>query len=1116
MAQPAEGLIGSAFDALPEAYAVVDRDGRILRANGAFEALLSAGPGMLAGRRLEEFYADRLDLHLAPWREAAPDSRAQPVRLIAPGRPPFEAQMRAAPVGESRLHVAILLRTDHRSGSRLPRPIDCEGAYTLDFETGTGEVSGALAGFLGVVGSAGQIDIADWLGAVDGADRDRALEAFRAGPDDPHHLHRFSCRMRGADGRWTAVCHQARVLRRGRRGQPLKLSGVTHAAAPASQDGIPADDPRVRLALDVSGLCAWDYDFHDDAGEASGPLHAGPGRESFCFQDWRSRLHPDDVSRVTAAFLGLQFGGQMDETYRVGDGQGGWLAHHCSGRKAGPGRAFGYTRLIGVSESLRAVPLDDVEAVNWQAAESVRSAALTTWTRDLETGAMTVCGPMVERLGLGGGTLKLSLRDWVERIHPEDRERIDLDSLAHVGAAEGGEVEYRILDLENRYVRLRVRGGVSAQSADGRPLALSGVVIEVDESDALRRRLAETETRLKEAVEAARLTQWSFAFDTGQFVMSGPLLGLLDLPCEASSGEVGLSLADWLDRIHSDDLDRFQEVVADAVNRHGIVEIEYRMRAQAGGHRWLSVRGAVTERSAAGDPLRASGFLTDLTERRKLEEDLAHRERQLADAVEAGLVGVWSTDHVTGERFARGEVLRWFGKRPDETEIASEDWYSILHPESVEAARDLRERLADGEMVGATDLRLRSPDGWRWVRTEGRPVAFDAAGRSLRSAGVMIDVTAERAYAAALAHEKERIDTIYRRSPALMHTIDPQGRTLMVNDHWSALMGYAPEEVLGQPGSMVIHADDRERVETELIPRAFAVGELRRQPVRLVTKSGEVLETRLSAFVEHDPDGRPVAAHGVFEDVTDINRARRDLEAYAEELERTNRELNRFATVASHDLQEPLRKIAAFSSLLRRRYAGQLDSDADHSLDFLVDAAGRMRTLIDDLLAYSRASSRPLVREPVDLESLVRDILGRLEMSIEESGARVSHDALPVIDGDPVLLTQLFQNLISNAIKYRGSAPPEIRISAEADGEFWKLVVADNGIGIEPKFYDKIFAPFQRLHGREEYEGTGIGLAVCQQAVERHGGEIWIDSTPGEGSRFSFTLPAGRRQEAVA
>jgi len=229
------------------------------------------------------------------------------------------------------------------------------------------------------------------------------------------------------------------------------------------------------------------------------------------------------------------------------------------------------------------------------------------------------------------------------------------------------------------------------------------------------------------------------------------------------------------------------------------------------------------------------------------------------------------------------------------------------------------------------------------------------------------------------------------------------------------------------------------------------------------------------------------------------------------ELERSNDELSQFAYVASHDLQEPLRTVASYTGLLRRRYAGKLDADADEFISYAVDGATRMQTLIQDLLAYSRVGNRS--REPVPTEcgAVVADALANLHTTIEECGARVDYDGLPTVYADGSQVTQLFQNLIGNALKFRRlntDEAPRIRIHARRDGAGWTFAVQDNGIGIDPAYAGRIFVIFQRLHTREEYAGTGIGLAICKRIVERHGGRIWVESQPGQGATFLFTLPA--------
>ena len=226
------------------------------------------------------------------------------------------------------------------------------------------------------------------------------------------------------------------------------------------------------------------------------------------------------------------------------------------------------------------------------------------------------------------------------------------------------------------------------------------------------------------------------------------------------------------------------------------------------------------------------------------------------------------------------------------------------------------------------------------------------------------------------------------------------------------------------------------------------------------------------------------------------------------ELARSNAELEQFAYVASHDLQEPLRMVASYVGLLERRYRGKLDDDADDFIEFAVDGARRMQALLNGLLDLSRVGTRGREPEPTDSEAVLRDALLNLEQAIGEAGAEVSHDPMPTVLGDRIQLTQLFQNLISNAVKFNASRRPRVAVTARRSGSMWEFRVADNGIGIDPAHFERIFQVFQRLHTRETYAGTGIGLAVCRKIVERHGGTIWIESAKGQGATFCFTLQA--------
>ncbi|HYH62865.1 MAG TPA: ATP-binding protein [Solirubrobacterales bacterium] len=239
----------------------------------------------------------------------------------------------------------------------------------------------------------------------------------------------------------------------------------------------------------------------------------------------------------------------------------------------------------------------------------------------------------------------------------------------------------------------------------------------------------------------------------------------------------------------------------------------------------------------------------------------------------------------------------------------------------------------------------------------------------------------------------------------------------------------------------------------------------------------------------------------------EIARRAEELTHYSTELEQANDELKEFAYVASHDLTEPLRTIAGFVQLLKQRYEGQLDESADEFIGFIVDGTERMQALIEGLLSYSRTGRSELVTSRVDLNDTLNRAIGALAASIAESGAEIEMGELPVISGDPTQLGRLFENLVSNAVKFKSDRAPVVRIGAEFKGGAWHFFVSDNGIGIDERHRERIFNVFERLHGSREYQGTGIGLSICKKVVERHGGRIWVEDTPGGGSTFKFVLP---------
>jgi len=303
----------------------------------------------------------------------------------------------------------------------------------------------------------------------------------------------------------------------------------------------------------------------------------------------------------------------------------------------------------------------------------------------------------------------------------------------------------------------------------------------------------------------------------------------------------------------------------------------------------------------------------------------------------------------------------------------------------------------------------------------------------------------------------------------------------------------------------LVHPEDRPEAE-EAMRNAIQQGVFETE-FRAVWPNGTLRWLAARGVVFKNGDGKPRRLVGVNIDITERRKTEEDMARLLSELQRSNKELEQFAYIASHDLQEPLRMIASYVQLLEQKYKGRLDEKADKYIYFAVDGALRMQNLIEALLAYSRVTTRGAPFDPVDTNLVFTHVVVNLSAVIKENHAVVTKDPLPTVRGDEAQLAQLFQNLIGNAIKFRKpDTPPLVHVSAKKARKQWAFSVRDNGIGMEAKYFDRIFQIFQRLHTHAEYPGTGIGLAICKRIVERHGGRIWLESAPGEGTTFFFTL----------
>jgi PAS domain S-box-containing protein len=531
---------------------------------------------------------------------------------------------------------------------------------------------------------------------------------------------------------------------------------------------------------------------------------------------------------------------------------------------------------------------------------------------------------------------------------------------------------------------------------------------------------------------------------------------------------------------------------------------------------------ANTERLAAGEPLRSLPPGDDEIGRLGRAFDAAAsrvRETEgLLQGVIEGTTDVVFVKDLEGRYLLMNPAGASYLGRPLDHIVGRTD-HELYGPDLAARIRESDQVVRDTEEIEVyetTDV----IDGMSRTFLTTKGPFRDGSGRLAGIFGIARDIT-ERKLAearmeevnAALRESEQMFRQLFAASPDAIVMIDPHDPVVSwpivdCNEAACHMNGYTRAELIGRS------VDILNTTAATPEERAAYLARLRREGVVFIEalhrhKDGHVFPVEISTSIIRLGGRERVL--GIDRDVTGRKRLEQELAERAEELERSNKELEQFAYVASHDLQEPLRIVAGYAELLSRRYGGRLDEDADEFIGYTVDGVRRMQRLINDLLHYSRVGTKGQEPAPTDVGRVVDEALRNLGPKIEESVAEVTTDPMPTVPADEGQLIQVFQNLIGNAVKFHGEAPPKVHVCAERRNGEWEFSVADNGIGIEGVYRDQVFEIFQRLHARDEFEGTGIGLAICRKIVDRHGGRIWVESTPGQGSTFRFTIPVETR-----
>jgi len=564
---------------------------------------------------------------------------------------------------------------------------------------------------------------------------------------------------------------------------------------------------------------------------------------------------------------------------------------------------------------------------------------------------------------------------------------------------------------------------------------------------------------------------------------------------------------------HPDDVDTINRARPDLYEgRTESLHVEKRYLKKDGETVWVAIT-IVLERDAAGQPRYEIAVFDDITARKRAEAAMRESEERFRQTFELAASGM---AHVTLDGYflrVNPSLCEMLGYSREELIGCSVK--ELSHPEDRDVTDADRARVLRGEL-GKAEFEK------RYLRKDGTVVWVDLAIALVRSAAgapeyevaILDDITERKHAEAALRESEARFRSLTQLSSDWYWEQDDCFRLTFMSGRMGERTGLDAKSYLGQQRwdrpALNLTEDDWRRHRQQLVRHEpFHDFEMQRPSAdggsRWISLSGEPV---------FDDAGRFTGYRGVGKDITERKQAEIELREAHEELKRSNSELEQFAYVASHDLQEPLRMVSSYTQLLLRRYGERFEGDAKEFMGYIVDGAARMKQLIEDLLAYSRVGTRGKDFHEVEVEGALRRAVTNLRAAIEESGASVTWDALPTVIADDLQLTQLFQNLIGNALKFRSASVPRVSVSATEKEKEWEFKVRDNGIGIEPQYFERIFMVFQRLHNKTEYPGTGIGLAICKKVVERHGGRIWVEAQPGEGSAFHFTLPKVQGERA--
>lgn len=920
-------------------------------------------------------------------------------------------------------------------------------------------------------------------------------------------------RLRAKDGSYKWVLNRGRALTWNEEGYPVQGSGifVDITSQKSAMLQLKAQQELLDMVSESALVSFWELDLETEDVKISATFFKILGFKTDEFKLTLTSafelVHPDDKEpRFNHAMQKIELGESFEVELRLRTKRGtyNWIfargeLYVLEGKKYYAGLLIDINQRKQTELELQ----QSQEKLNL----AIEGSRIGIWEWDIPNRKVSNNALMFKHLGHPAEVLTDRYEDWVKYLHPEDVPRLQESFHIQTGASDNFRLDYRIQDAKGHYHWVYDTGKVTARDESGQATHTTGVTVDISELKSTELALTESKQRTELILNAAKLGLWEWSYQTDEVFYNRHWGGMLGFAPE----EIEPVSKTFFDLIHPEDAPLLRQALNDQLEgKTELFEVEIRLRTKDGKWKWVHDKGRVISRDENGTPVKLAGIHIDIDHRKAAERALTESEAFFRSLFEDSPLGILFCNMDGGIQEANEMATQLLGYSRQELT------HKTLNDLSIDGQLfgGLVRTLQQDNTVNQFEQQLRHKDGGQIWSNLLVSIIRDIEGQPESIICSIEDITGRMAAQQALQESEDLKRAILDALPDLKFRIDKEQRfvSFFAPKGEVPKLIMPPEQFLNKKIDEVLPPHIAQALKINL-RKALEKGDVETFEYPLPSSEGmRFYEARVNSINQSE-------AIVVIRDMTALKIAQQALQNKVRELDHNNEKLTRyvnsnlqlenFAHTVSHDLREPVRTMNSFSQLLKRRYEDQLDEDANSYLDFISKSAVHMNKLIEDLLEFARfTNSDDPGFEMVDLNELLVVVQQSISGLIKDKNAEVIiPEPLPVLNGNPTKLSQLFQNLISNGIKFQQKGTqPMVTLRVEDLEEFWKFSVSDNGIGIDKEHHGQIFQLFRRLHSKKIYPGSGIGLALCKRVVEQHGGDIWVESKPGEGANFIFTL----------